>query len=217
MNRKQARCSFGGVLLVAAVAYVSAQSPSSPMDSAAQDYVKLVLAVGIHDADYVDAYYGPPEWRTEAAAARRSIRQLDRDAWLLLKKLQTVQLPSGTDEIERQRHYYLTAQLGSLRARLSMLRGKRFTFDEESLALYHALARPRTTEEFENVLADLARRLPGEGAVWERYEEFRSRFEIPQERLHEVFTAAIDGCRARTLEHIELPPDESFTIEYVTG
>ena len=31
-------------------------------------YVKLVLALGQHDADYVDAYYGPPEWRKEAEA-----------------------------------------------------------------------------------------------------------------------------------------------------
>ena len=39
------------------------------MDDLAEHYVKLVLAVGVHDADYVDAYYGPPEWR-EAATAR---------------------------------------------------------------------------------------------------------------------------------------------------
>ena len=31
-----------------------------------------------------------------------------------------------------------------------------------------------------------------------------------------MFDAAIDGCRARTLEHIALPAGESFTIEYVT-
>jgi len=31
-----------------------------------------------------------------------------------------------------------------------------------------------------------------------------------------VFKAAIDGCRSRNLEHIQLPPGESFTVEYVT-
>ena len=35
------------------------------MDAVARAYVRLVLAVGRHDADYVDAYYGPPEWRAE--------------------------------------------------------------------------------------------------------------------------------------------------------
>ena len=32
------------------------------MNTLAEQYVRLVLAVGQHDADYVDAYYGPPEW-----------------------------------------------------------------------------------------------------------------------------------------------------------
>ena len=37
-----------------------------PMDAIARDYVRLVLSLGQHDADYVDAYYGPPEWKTDA-------------------------------------------------------------------------------------------------------------------------------------------------------
>jgi hypothetical protein len=41
-------------------------------DAAAEAYVKLVLGVGTHDPDYVDAYYGPPEWRTEVEGPRRT-------------------------------------------------------------------------------------------------------------------------------------------------
>ena len=33
------------------------------MNALAERYVKIVLALGQHDADYVDAYYGPPEWK----------------------------------------------------------------------------------------------------------------------------------------------------------
>ena len=40
---------------------------------------------------------------------------------------------------------------------------------------------------------------------------------IPPDRLDAVFKAAIEACRSRTLQHIQLPPDESFTVEYVTG
>ena len=40
------------------------------MDSIAQRYVRVVLALGQHDADYVDAYYGPPEWKAEAQSAK---------------------------------------------------------------------------------------------------------------------------------------------------
>ena len=32
-----------------------------------------------------------------------------------------------------------------------------------------------------------------------------------------VFQLAIKECRQRTLAHIKLPPEESFTVEYVTG
>lgn len=54
------------------------------MNAFAERYVKLVLAVGQHDADYVDAYYGPPEWRKEAEAAKRSLDVIDKDAAALL-------------------------------------------------------------------------------------------------------------------------------------
>src|SRR3989339_446234 len=36
--------------------------PGAQMNTVAEAYVKLVLDVGQHDADYVDAYYGPKEW-----------------------------------------------------------------------------------------------------------------------------------------------------------
>ena len=43
------------------------------------------------------------------------------------------------------RSRYLRTQLGSLRARVRMLQGQRFTFDEESKALYDAVAPTTTT------------------------------------------------------------------------
>ena len=67
------------------------------------------------------------------------------------------------------------------------------------------------------MLAALEAKLPGTGPLLDRYDAFRSRFVIPRERLDATFKAAIDGCRARTLQHITLPPGESFTVEYVTG
>lgn len=186
------------------------------MNELAERYVKLVLAVGVHDVDYVDAYYGPPEWRAEAVAARRGLAEIDADAAALLAELAPLAPPADADELERLRHRYLTKQLQSLRARLRMLRGERLSFDAESAALYDAVAPTHTERELEALLAELEGRLPGEGTLLQRYEAFRRRFEIPTERLSAVFDAAIDGCRARTVEHIPLPEGESFTLEYVT-
>jgi hypothetical protein len=36
------------------------------MDAVAERYAHLVLALGQHDPDYVDAFYGPTEWKTQA-------------------------------------------------------------------------------------------------------------------------------------------------------
>ena len=57
------------------------------MDRIAEGYVKLVLAMGAHDADYVDAYYGPSEWKTEAAAAKPGLDAIASRAATLLGEL----------------------------------------------------------------------------------------------------------------------------------
>ena len=98
-----------------------------------------------------------------------------------------------------------------------MLGGMKLPFDEESKALYDAVAPTHAPGEFEGVLAELGTLLPGDGSVRDRYEAFRDRFVVPRERLDATFKAAIEGCRSRTLAHITLPAGESFTVEYVTG
>ena len=55
-------------LLSGAALMADQQQAPDPFRDAAGRYVRLLLAVGQHDGDYVDAYYGPPEWRTQAEA-----------------------------------------------------------------------------------------------------------------------------------------------------
>jgi hypothetical protein len=204
-------------LLATAVLIAALQTPVAAMDDLAERYVKLVLAVGVHDVDYVDAYYGPPEWRETVVAARRGVVELEADAAALLSAIESRPPAAGADALVQLRHQYLKRQVESLGSRLAMLRGERFTFDVESKLLYDAVAPTHTEQEFEGVLAELAQRLPGQGTLLERYQAFRDRFEIPKERLSAVFDAAIEGCRARTLAHVDLPAGESFTLEYVTN
>jgi hypothetical protein len=186
------------------------------MNALAERYVKLVLAVGQHDTDYVDAYYGPPTWRKEAETARRELADIDREASDVLAALDAARPTAGAEELVRLRHQYLMRQLESLRVRVSMLRGEKLRFDEESKALYDAVAPTHTEAEFESILKDLEGRLPGRGSLVDRLDAFRARFVIPKERLDATFKAAIDGCRRRTLTRMSLPPEESFTVEYVT-
>lgn len=184
------------------------------MNDVAERYVKLVLAVGEHDRDYVDAYYGPLAWRDEVRAKKPSLGDIDTGATALLGELEKIAPPAG-DEMASLRHAYLTRQLESMRVRIAMLRGRTFSFDDESRGLYDAEAPHLSEEHFETLLASVEKRFPGEGPLIERYESWRKQFIIPPDRLDAVFTAAIQECRARTLKHIQLPAEESFTVEYV--
>lgn len=118
--------------------------------------------------------------------------------------------------MEALRHAHLARSLESLIARVDLLSGRVMTFDEESRALYDAVAPSHDETHFEEILAQLDELLPGEGPLIERYETFKRDFIIPPDRLDAVFSAAIEACRERTLSRLELPADESFTVEYVT-
>src|SRR6185436_14307718 len=100
-------------------------------------------------------------------------------------------------------------------ARLEMLRGKKLRFDEESEALYDAVAPTHPESYFEALISKLDPLLPGTGAVADRYRAFRSRFVIPAAKVDTVFKAAIAECRARTAKYVGLPANESFVVEYV--
>jgi len=192
-----------------------AQGPD-PLAPVAERYTRLVLALGQHDRDYVDAYYGPPAWQQEEAAAKRPLAAIGAGADSLLRVLPALE-PAGGGELVRLRHRYLTRQLEALRARVAILGGQRLTFQDEARALYDAEV-PRVPEaEFQQVLARLDALLPGTEPLPQRVDQYRRRFVIPRERLDTVFRAAVAEARRRTLQHVTLPANESFTIEYVTG
>jgi hypothetical protein len=218
MNAFPVFCVAGAAALMS-VAVNHAQS-ADPFRDIAVRYVTLVLAVGQHDADYVDAYYGSAELRKEVEAAKRPLAAIAADAAALEADIAKTALPAADQadlELWRLRKQYLQRQVAALSARVAMLQGKKLTFDEESQALYDAVAPTHTEAEFASVLKELETRLPGEGPLIARYERFKQAFVIPKERVDAVFQAAIRACRERTVKHIELPPGESFTVEYVTG
>ena len=190
-------------------------SPAA-MDALAERYVKLVLAVGRHDANYVDAYYGPSEWKAEVdAGAPLPLETIRTRAQAAIAALAPLRPAASAPEMDRLRHRYLERQLASLVARVEMLQGRRYSFDEESRALYDAVAPTHGEAHFDSILAGLDRALPGSGSLQQRYAAFRQRFVVPRERLDTVFATAIAECRRRTMPHVTLPPDESFRVEYV--
>ncbi len=185
------------------------------MNAVAERYVHLVLALGQHDPDYVDAFYGPPEWKTQAEKEKKSLDAIGAEAAELIGAL--AKTPIAGDDLLQLRREYLQKQVAALAARVRMLKGEKLKFDDDSRALYDAVAPTFPDSHFDQILSKLEAKIPGKGPLWERYEMWRKPFVIPKEKLDTVFQLAIKECRARTLAHVALPPNESFAVEYVTN
>lgn len=188
-------------------------------NAAAETYVRLVLALGQHDENFVDAYYGPPALRREAEREKWALADIDKRAAVLevdLRRLPVIDAATPDAEMRLLRRAYLMRQLNALRARVAMLRGTRYRFDEESRELYDAVAPTNTEASFQSALDQIGAAIGGSGDLPGRYAAFRQAFVIPPARLDAVFTAAIAECRRRTAAHVPLPEGETFTVAYVT-
>ena len=62
--------------LIAAALPAEYQGLEDELNMNAERYVKLVLALGVHDPGYVDAYYGPEAWQTDIEANTPSLESI---------------------------------------------------------------------------------------------------------------------------------------------
>ena len=74
-------------------------------------------------------------------------------------------MPVPSAEMESLRHHYLERQLSAVNARIRMLQGERMTFDEESKALYDAVAPTLPESHFQKILDQLEKAFPGSGPL----------------------------------------------------
>ena len=132
------------IAMAAALATPGCSQPVADMDPIAESYVKLVLAVGVHDEGYVDAYHGPQEWQDAASEEKRSLETIRAEAVTLIETLAASGAPGG-DDLLVLRYAFLARQLEALVAYVDMLGGAHMTFDEESQALYDAVSPSRPT------------------------------------------------------------------------
>src|SRR5207249_11127066 len=121
------------LLLLAALTTQGATPTATPVtvisvNEVAEAYVKLVLALGQHDSDYVDAYYGPQEWK-KPSEKKKPLDAIALEATQLRDQLAKISIPA--DEMERLRRAYLTKQLSALQARVRILKGEHLKRSEE--------------------------------------------------------------------------------------
>ena len=184
------------------------------LERQAERFVRLGLEVGQHDPDYVDAYLGPPEWKTAVLENPRSKEEVAAEVRELLAELEAPPLAQA-DQVDRHR-----ALLGMVRAmdtRMRMALGETFSFAEEARLIYDVVVPDYDFSAFDRALAEVEAMFPGGGELAERVDRFEDSVNLPEGPRDAVIRRAIDECRTRTLEHIKLPPGEGFRLEYVTG
>ena len=181
------------------------------LDAVAESYVKLVLAVGRHDALYVDAFYGPPAWQSEAARGDPvPLPDLLAKTRALRRDLDAVEGPA-----DRKR--YLDKQLVAIEAHLRRLSGERMTLTMECRALYDADPPHHDVAEFQAAHDALEKLVPGSGPLGPRIEALRKAVYIPRDEIEATLRRALDLARNANAPFVKLPAGESFETVLVTG
>jgi hypothetical protein len=206
---------LAALLVIIFAVSVGVAEPQMTLDQAAEDYVRLVLEIGAHEKGYIDAYFGPPQWRIEADAHPRTVAELKAEADRIQSAL-TAMDTGAQQPMERRRTAWLKANVASARSRLEMIEGARFRFRDEATRLFALTPELRPLETYDPVVARIEALLPGQEPLAARVEAFRNRYVIPGDRLVAVMDAAIAECRRRTLAHLSLPANERFTMQFVT-
>ncbi|HOY76302.1 MAG TPA: hypothetical protein PLN33_00765 [Hyphomonadaceae bacterium] len=198
--------------LILAACATTPRAPTMTIDEIARAYVSLVLEIDAHESGYVDAFYGPTEWRDAARANPRERQQLKTDADALATSLRQIR---ASDPEMANRARVLLAQITSARFRLDMIDGKRVKFADEAERLFALRPKLKPLSSYDAALASIDKLIPGEGPLNARVESFRANFSIAPNRVRAVMDAAIAECRSRTRAHLDLPANESFDMALV--
>ena len=188
---------------------------TAQLNSLAEKYVRLGLAIGQYDTDFVDAYYGPDSLKpiapVQATFPKDSFITAIGQLTAALKEIST-----GQDSLA-SRAVWMTRQLKAFERRTRIFSGEFASFDEESRDLFGVTAPVRDENYFRSLIAKLDSALPGQGDITTRFSKLANRFIIPKDKLDTVFRITIAEARRRTLAHYTLPAQEDFQLEYVTG
>jgi hypothetical protein len=194
--------------------------PTLSLDVIAERYVRLTLEFAQHQPSLVEAWLGPQGWRP---GPRRPVAQLRGD----LNAIRSALPASAENQEHSERLSYLRGQIEALWVAARRLSGESMRFVDEARAafgdevanLVEGPLRDAQGEHTDRVAARdvLDERLPGEGAVHERYAAFRHAHAIPRDRVLPALTAAMEICRKTVLQHIPLPSDEHVALAIAQG
>lgn len=174
-------------------------------------FVRLALEIDKHRPGYVDAYFGPEDWKTRVeqngeqplSTLTDEVRQLEKDISL-------------ADALDPQRRDYLARHLTAMQMSLRLLSGEKVSLAEEAEALYDirpAWQDERIFEEGHKLLEDV---LPSGESLRDRMFAWKQSLEIPVEKAKELLPVIIQKLRGLTDQKFNLPAEERFSVEFVS-
>ncbi len=200
-----------GLVVFLGVTAPSDRGPRPRLDAEAIEYVRLAVALGERDPDWLDFYIGSPELVRDVRAHPPPLRSIKRSADAAISRLAARGLSGGN----RSRQQQLLHELAALTTRAGLLLGDRPPYDVESRALFGVAPGPPADRHFAGIRARIDALIPGPGPLADRLPHYESHFVVPSPRVPAVFERALAECRRRTLAHVPRPSDAGVTTEFV--
>ena len=180
------------------------------MDDIARDYLLLSLAIGELQEGIVDAYYGPPELRQQAASRGAGAAELASEADTLRGRV-----ANEVDDDQRRR--WLDRQLIALQTIALTLSGEQLPYAEEVERCFDAPPTPTSPAIFSEARRDLDELLPGTGTIQERLDARDARLTIPADRVGPILEWTVAEIRGLCATVIPMPGGDSLELNLVTG
>lgn len=174
-------------------------------------YVSLCLRVGAHIEDFVDAYFGPAALQEEALA------EGPHDPHSLRYEALALWDDAPRQGLEDDRVRWLLGQLRALECVTARLAGEDIAWAEEVERCFGIRPLHVDEELFRASHKNLDEVLPGSGDVSTRYNAWIDAANVPREMLPRAIEAVSAALRRRTVEIVDLPPEERVHYETVVG
>lgn len=176
-----------------------------------EDFARLALAIDQHLPGYVDSYFGPDDWQTQAkAAGGLPLQTLTERADTLTKNI------SQADDMDTQRRDFLARQVNAMHMSLRLLAGEKVSLAEEVRQLYDIQPEWKDEAAFEEAHRALDEALPAGDSLRERMQAWNRSLEIPVEKVRELLPFIIQRLCDLTRTKFDLPEGESFELEFVS-
>ena len=175
-----------------------------------EEYIKLSFAMEEYTPGYVDAYFGPEEWKTHAAQTGK----LPLDVLMT----RTAKLADNVSKanMDEQRKDFFVRQITAMHMSQLLLAGEKVSLAEEVEAIYDVQPKWKDEANFEGAHKELDSLLPPGKSLAERMQAWKSSLEIPIEKSKKLFPYVISTCKELANKKFNLPKEESFSLELVT-